>query len=324
MQKTYIYGSGKYGVLTLLDLEQKGMKIAGFIDNNNELWGKTKLGYDIFPISKVLYNTTQHNIFIYISIADVQAVEQIYFELSDAGLIFLTHFDISPLISNSLAFSNKIPCVSIQRKPEIAAYPIFLRYPSTDLSTYKQVFEDFSYNFALNHEPQTIVDAGANIGLASVYFANKYPNAKIISVELEKNNFEMLKKNTANYKNIMPLHAALWNRNEKVCIVDTNKGNDAFQVGQKQSSEFQKINGFTIDKIMNMFELQKIDLLKIDIEGAEKEVFENTATWIGKINTMAIELHERLKPGCNRSFYKGTDGCFSYEKLIGETVWLWK
>jgi FkbM family methyltransferase len=319
MRKTYIYGSGKYGALTLLDLEQRGMEIAGFIDKNKELWGKTKLGYKVFPLSEAM-----HNVFIYISIADVQVVEQMYFELSDAGLTFLTDFDISPLISNRLAFSNKIPCVSIQKKPEIVAYPISLRYPSTDLSTYKQVFEDFSYNFTLNQEPQIIVDAGANIGLASIYFANKYLNAKIISIEPEKSNFEMLKKNTANYKNIIPLNAALWNKNEEICIIDINRGNDSFQVGERQVSNSQKINGFTIDKIMSMFDLQRIDLLKIDIEGAEKEVFGNPTAWIGNINTMAIELHERLRSGCNRSFYKGTDGYFSYEKLIGETVWLYK
>lgn len=323
MQKNYIYGSGKFGALTLLDFERKGVEIAGFIDSNRELWGKTRLGYKIFSLNKVLSEARQ-DIFIYISINNVQVVEQIYFELLEDGLEFLTYFDISPLISNRMPFSNKIPCKVIQRKSELAEYPIFLRYPSTDLSTYKQVFEDYSYKFSFNYEPQVIIDAGANIGLASIYFANIYPNAKIISLEPEKNNFEMLKKNVVNYKNIIPINAALWSKNEEIYIIDNNKGNDSFQVSKDNVQDPQKIDAFTVDKIMEMFDLQKIDILKIDIEGAEKEVFENPITWINNINAIAIELHERLKSGCNRSFYKGTDEIFLFEKSIGDTIWLWK
>jgi FkbM family methyltransferase len=134
----------------------------------------------------------------------------------------------------------------------------------------------------------------------------------------------MLKKNTANYENIIPLNAALWNKNEDVCVIDMHKGNDSFQVENNSIVASQKINAFTVDAIMDMFNLPKIDLLKIDIEGAEKEVFESTPAWLSNVNTIAIELHERLKPGCNRNFYKGTTRYFPFEKSIGETVWLWK
>jgi FkbM family methyltransferase len=267
---------------------------------------------------------SKENSFIYISVMNAQAVEQIYFQLSNLGFEFLQNFDISPLISGSCMFSGKIPGVLIQKHPKNTKYPVFLRHPSTDLAVYRQVYEKLSYDLELNVAPNIIVDAGANIGLASVYFANKYPNAKIISIEPEKNNFEILKKNISSYENIIPLNAALWNENKEICVIDVNDGSWGFQVGNNSDVPLQKINAFTVDKIMEMFNLPKIDLLKIDIECAEKEVFENPAAWISNVNAIAIELHERLKPGCNRSFYKGTDGYFSEEKSIGETVWVWR
>jgi FkbM family methyltransferase len=320
MKPTYIWGAGHYGVLTALDCEQKNIKIAGFIDSNaNKI--KTRLGLPVLEPSSII---NKKDTFIYISVANVQVLEQIYFQLSELKLEFLQDFDISPLLSSSTAFSGKIPYTLIQRHSQTIKHPVFLRHPSTDLSTYKQIFSDFSYNCELTFEPDIIVDAGANIGLASVYFANKYSNAKIISIEPEKNNFEMLKKNIANYKNITPLNAALWNKNEEVCVIDINRGNDSFQVGKSAVSNSFKTDGFTIEKNMDMFNLPKIDLLKIDIEGAEKEVFENPTNWLNNVNTIAIELHERLKSGCNRSFYKGTTGYFSFEKSVGETVWLLK
>ena len=66
-----------------------------------------------------------------------------------------------------------------------------------------------------------------------------------------------------------------------------------------------------------------VDILKIDIEGAEKEVFADPSLWIDKTKSIIIELHERMKPGCNRSFYRGSEG-FDDEWSIGEKVYLSK
>jgi hypothetical protein len=178
MKPTYIWGAGHFGVLTALDCEQRGVKVAGFIDSNAGKI-KTRLGLPVFEFSNVC---KQKEIFIYISIANVQILEKIYFQLLDLEFEFLQDFDISPILSHSIMFSGKIPYTLIQKHPQIIKHPVFLRYPSTDLNTYKQIFKDLSYDCELMFEPDVIVDAGANIGLASVYFANKYPNAKIILI----------------------------------------------------------------------------------------------------------------------------------------------
>jgi hypothetical protein len=77
----------------------------------------------------------------------------------------------------------------------------------------------------------------------------------------------------------------------------------------------------TVDTIMREHGIDHIDVLKVDIEGAEREVFRDPSSWIDKVDTLIVELHERLKLGCNRSFYNGTNG-FDDEWVQGENVYL--
>lgn len=206
-------------------------------------------------------------------------------------------------------------------------YPFYLRINSSDISTYKQIFVKEEYNFTVINQPKVIVDAGANIGLASIYFANKYPDAKILSIEPEKNNVELLKKNVEFYPNIIPVHAALWNKNEQIKVIDPGLGNWGFMTAKKKAVDdngeqsYQTVKSVSIDSLMTEYNLDQIDILKIDIEGAEKEVFSDTSSWITKVNAIIIELHERMKPGCNRSFYCGSNG-FDAEWKQGENLYL--
>ncbi len=209
--------------------------------------------------------------------------------------------------------------------------PIRLRLLSSDVPTYKQVFLDQEYDFLVETDPKVIIDAGANIGLASLYFADKYPEAKIIAVEPEQNNFELLTENVAPYPNIIPVQAALWHRNEEINLVDPGLGKWGFMTETKESSEnlaenlaahpCHTVTAMTVDRIMQDHDLSRIDVLKVDIEGAEREVFSDTSSWLGKVDSIIVELHERMKTGCNRSFYCGSNG-FDSEWRQGENVYL--
>jgi FkbM family methyltransferase len=186
-------------------------------------------------------------------------------------------------------------------------FPIYVRNGTTDVLLYKSIIENAEYDFVAEKEPKIIIDAGANIGLASVFFANKYPNAKIIAIEPEEFNFEILEKNTEPYSNIYAVKAALWN---SICELDLFGGYDdwGFRLEMdKKESRMQKqhlTKTVTIEKIMEDFNIDKIDILKIDIEGSEKEVFNSSSAWIDKVNSIIVELHESIKKGCNKAFYK--------------------
>jgi FkbM family methyltransferase len=194
-------------------------------------------------------------------------------------------------------------------------FPIHLRFRTTDVPTFRQVIRESEYDWEFARLPRVIVDCGANIGLTSVFYSNKYPEAKIIAVEPESSNFEVLKKNTKHYPNVTPIHAALWKTNGKVNLVDFEVGHDGFMVSEncdQNTGRSGGITSLTVDKILEDFRLPFIDILKIDIEGAETEVFEHASSWIQKVGVIVIELHDRMKSGCSRSVYAAVHG-FEFE-----------
>jgi FkbM family methyltransferase len=206
-------------------------------------------------------------------------------------------------------------------------HPFRLRVPSSDVYTYEQIFDNLEYDFSVEKPPQVIIDAGANIGLASIYFANKYPGARILAIEPERSNFELLKENVRPYPQVTPIHAALWNKNEEINLTDPGLGNWGFITEDRKVSEahasksVHTVMALTVDDLLHDYGLERIDILKIDIEGAEKEVFSNSSSWLAKVDAIIIELHERTKPGCTRSFYCGSNG-FTREWQQGENVYL--
>ena len=208
-------------------------------------------------------------------------------------------------------------------------YPIFLRVPSSDPMVYRKIFIEKEYDFDVKSEPSVIVDAGANIGLAAVYFANKYPRATVIAIEPEQCNFEILEANVGPYPNIIPMQAALWNENGHVLVSDEGRGEWGFVTNAAGSAvvpsgpRSSAVSAVTLDKLISEYHFSHIDILKVDIEGAEKEVFSDTSLWIDRVESIIIELHERMKAGCNRSFYCGTPN-FDEEWTQGENTYLSK
>jgi hypothetical protein len=113
--------------------------------------------------------------------------------------------------------------------------PFFLRVPSLDVWTFDQIFIKQEYDFDVKRTPKVIVDAGANIGLASIYFSNKFPDSKIIAIEPEESNLEILRKNIAPYDNIIPVCGALWHENTRINLVDPGLGKWGFMTQAQDS-----------------------------------------------------------------------------------------
>jgi len=221
---------------------------------------------------------------------------------------------------------TKMPELLEIKRPDIK-FPFFLRVPSSDVGIFEKIFISQEYDFDVKKTPRFIIDAGANIGLASIYFSNKFPDAKIIAIEPEESNLKILKKNIAPYDNIILVCGALWYENTRVNLVDPGLGKCGFMTQTQEGVEEEygefvnKVQGMTVDSIMKERGIDHIDILKIDIEGAEREIFRDSSSWIGKVDALIIELHERMKLGCNRSFYNGSNG-FDDEWLQGENVFL--
>ncbi|MBZ5627806.1 MAG: FkbM family methyltransferase [Acidobacteriia bacterium] len=146
-----------------------------------------------------------------------------------------------------------------------------------------------------------IIDAGAHIGLATVQFATWFPEARIVSIEPSEKNFAVLCRNAAPYPNVSVIHGALWSRNTALEIENRDSNSTGFRVREATSGT---IVGVTIPEVMRRFGSAEIDLLKMDIEGTEKEIFEaSTEEWLPKTRTICIELHDWLRSGCAYAFY---------------------
>ncbi len=175
-------------------------------------------------------------------------------------------------------------------------HPVTLSNLLVDVYTMLQIFYGKEYDIRLDSEPKYIIDCGANIGLASVYFANKFPNATIIAVEPDSRNFAYLKKNVAPYPNVHCLQKAIWSKPALMEVVDPGRGNWGYQTKEVEVSD-HSIEGITIDQIIEEYVIPDIDFLKIDIEGAEKELFmHNYENWITKAIVIAVELHDFFDP----------------------------
>jgi FkbM family methyltransferase len=200
-------------------------------------------------------------------------------------------------------------------------HPVHLRLRSSDLSLFEEILVNKEYLCAFDPAPRVIVDAGANIGLTSIFFATQFPEARIYSIEPEEHNHDMLVRNTRHYPNIQPIHAALWSEDVMLDLSDPGDGDWGFQTQVAQSGHglSRPVPGMRIDSLMEQFGLDHIDLLKIDIEGAEKEVFETADEWIDRVGCVIVELHDRTKSGCSRAVYSAL-GDFPHEFRRGETV----
>ena len=179
--------------------------------------------------------------------------------------------------------------------------PIYLRIRTSDADIYTAVLLNGEYAFDLPFCPSVIVDVGANIGMTSIFFTHRYPEAKIIAIEPEASNFAALARNVRPYPAIVPVHAALWKSDGEISISEPDpstgaSGNWGFVVHEGEGDV--NVRAMTMRTLMREMGLHFVDLLKIDIEGGEKEVFE-AYDWIDDVRCLMIELHDWCRPGCS-------------------------
>jgi FkbM family methyltransferase len=198
---------------------------------------------------------------------------------------------------------GKSPRISVQFKQLKA--PIFLRRGLSDFSVFEDIFLKHEYHFKHEKNPEVIIDAGANIGLAAVFFKIKFPNVKIICLEPEPENFKLLLQNTQAFEGVTCLQKGLWNKSCRLEIVDVGLGAWGFTVRETNKVGPDTVEAVSLGDLRDQFQLHRLDLVKIDIEGSEKEVMEqNTESWIPHTDTILIEFHDRFRPGTSLAFFK--------------------
>ena len=159
-----------------------------------------------------------------------------------------------------------------------------------------------------NFKPEVILDIGGNIGITTIHFINLFPNSKIYIVEPMKENYNLLVKNIAPYKNIKAFNIGLGNINGIFPIYNndylTNKGSFSLYINNIPEHQIGMVSIQDIMFFLNQNNIDKIDLIKVDCEGAEydiltslsKDILKNVKWILGEFHSIKeLELIEYLE-----------------------------
>lgn len=192
-----------------------------------------------------------------------------------------------------------------QRLAEFRApFTAVVRPGTSDLAVWNQVVRDRQYEPVLGvlrtvatGEVETILDLGANIGLAAAYFAAAYPEARILAVEPDPGSFRLLKRNTRTLGDRVRVEqAAFWPRHEPLSWTSKRfrDGREWARAVEGAGARGDSINVVTPAEALAALATERADLAKIDIEGAEAAFLateEDTEALLGLADVFAIELH---------------------------------
>lgn len=181
-----------------------------------------------------------------------------------------------------------------------------------DWSTIYQVFHNLEYEtqaFAqeLNIQkywsslepktPKLILDIGANIGISVVFYSVTYPDSTVVAIEPSSQNIELLKKNVEPYKKVSFLQAAIGPVDGTVKLFDPGIGNNGFRTFGQIGDVLEDVDVVSINSLLEAYKEYIPFLVKIDVEGAEKELFSANLDWIDSFKVIVVETHDWMLPG---------------------------
>lgn len=183
--------------------------------------------------------------------------------------------------------------------------PVRVRPTGSDVGVLRQVFVARDCDVDVL-SPRWIVDAGAYAGFTALFFAKKFPGARVIALEPSAENAALLRENTRHLPQVTVVEGALWHESGELRLEPSPRGAWATQVRPGGGG----VRAWTIGELMAAFGIERIDLLKLDIEGAEREIFARAAPWLAQVDTLLCELHG---PDCERAVLAATVGAGGWE-----------
>ncbi len=201
--------------------------------------------------------------------------------------------------------------------------PILVRQQTSDIEVFEKVLINEEYQSHIT-DPEVIVDLGANVGYASIFFANRYPQSQIIAIEPEASNFEQLQRNIAAYPNITAIQKAVWPvADEPVHIKNMADAKWSFQVEAGVENDGDAVDVITMPDVLALCGNRQINILKVDIESAEKQLFSHNASqWLDKVDFLMIELHDNMQEGCSHALYRAVLKYPFNQYIVGENIFL--
>lgn len=197
-----------------------------------------------------------------------------------------------------------------------------------DSVTANQIFSNNEYNMAMigrteqAHEMYErilargriplIIDCGANIGLSPQYFAREFPKARIVALEPDAANLEMATINCVDFPQITLIGAAVGSQAGYAAITNHGADANAFRVDRiNEDADTERGIPFeTVSGVYARFPDADLFIVKVDIEGFERDLFESNTDWIDDCDILVVELHDWMLPtqASSRSFITALAG----------------
>jgi FkbM family methyltransferase len=166
-----------------------------------------------------------------------------------------------------------------------------LRTHAGDLSILYEIFWEHSYDLPVLRQGQfrTVVDVGANVGLAALFFLQRFPVSRLVCVEPEAANFRLLQANLRGTPAVT-VQAAL-SPTDGTLRIDAST--QAYNAKISTDADALEVPAISMRTLLQTQKLTWVDLLKIDIEDYEQQVFAGPTEWLAQVNTLLIEIHSR-------------------------------
>jgi len=183
---------------------------------------------------------------------------------------------------------------------------------------YREIFVRQYYHFVAQNTSPVILDCGANVGMASIYFKWLYPDSKVRAFEPDPTTYELLRRNLrVNHLDVETHNCALWNENGELDFhIDSRDPGSLLMSADpsRSKAEMIKVPACRLSEFIH----GSIDFLKLDVEGAEHRVLSDLvkAGKLKQIRQMAIEYHHRIgqQKSCLSEFLRGLeDAGFEYQ-----------
>ena len=163
-----------------------------------------------------------------------------------------------------------------------------------ELQVLRDILLDEEYDLP-GIDPRTIVDLGANVGAASAWFRARHPDARLVAVEPDPGTFAKLSRNLGGDPAVALVNAAIGRESGEVVLNRSEGYSIASSVaaGAPDGAGTERVRALTLDELCAEAGLARIDLLKLDVEGAELDVLAGSAA-LGVVGTIIGEVHPRV------------------------------
>jgi FkbM family methyltransferase len=213
------------------------------------------------------------------------------------------HKFLSYTLLNKIKNTNK----EIFLKAPVVGGGITLRDSEADFDVFRDFYIKNDYVKTIP-DAKVVIDAGAHIGCSVLWYATKYPSAQIFAVEANQKNHQQLTKNTQHLKNVMVYQAALSGEANLIMEqedkrAETLKYSYSYSFKESKSAD-SGLKSISIPEIMKQNNLTELDVVKIDIEGGEVEVFSKNVDWVKATKQIVVEMHDYKRKGCSKVFWQ--------------------